>query len=428
MGGDVRVLSGLKRRAELGLITAPDIHYSVIIGGAAFFADRRTVSSAKGRTPGHTDWMRAVTDETDFDALVLRSLGTGATGLKAYAEMTPPQLRALAAAAARHDMPLWSHAYHRDIPPSEVVEAGVDVISHAPYLAAEVVPDFHAWHRRSELPDELTLTQSMDPAAYDALFDAMQSRGTLLDATLAVFELGRDRDASRQAMYRHARLFSRLAARRGIPLVAGTDIASDVAGLPFPAVHYELELLVEEAGLAASDALRAATLNGARALGREAELGSVEAGKLANLLLLRDNPLERIEATRTPLHVIKRGAFVYRGSDPRLPFSDVHQSRRGIYLSGQIGNLPGTLTLVGAGVAAQTRQAMRNIGYLLEDYDLGYEDITRCTLMLADIADWSVASEAYLEYFNPPLPARSAFAADGLALGARVEIECQADP
>jgi enamine deaminase RidA (YjgF/YER057c/UK114 family) len=69
---------------------------------------------------------------------------------------------------------------------------------------------------------------------------------------------------------------------------------------------------------------------------------------------------------------------------------------------------------------------MKNIGSILQEYDLNYQDITKCTLMLANIKDWQKANEAYLPFFDQP-PARSAFATAGLALGAKIEIECVAE-
>ena len=68
-------------------------------------------------------------------------------------------------------------------------------------------------------------------------------------------------------------------------------------------------------------------------------------------------------------------------------------------------------------------QAMRNIGFVLQDHNLDFNDIVKCTLMLADIKDWPLANQAYTPFFTK-LPARSAFAASGLALGAKVEVEC----
>ena len=66
MGGDTRALSSLKRRADNDIIQSPDIYYSVIIGGKAFFSDPRTVASAKGEIPGAVDWMRAVDEYLSF--------------------------------------------------------------------------------------------------------------------------------------------------------------------------------------------------------------------------------------------------------------------------------------------------------------------------------------------------------------------------
>ncbi|HEX5792209.1 MAG TPA: amidohydrolase family protein, partial [Rheinheimera sp.] len=140
MAGDVRVLAGLKRSAELDLIQAPDIYYSVILGGQSFFSDPRTAAAAKGKTPGDTDWMRAVDNNTDVDALMQRALGTGASGIKIYADVPAATVKQLAAAAKKAGLKVWSHAYIGPDKPSAVVAAGVEVISHVPDLSAEVIP------------------------------------------------------------------------------------------------------------------------------------------------------------------------------------------------------------------------------------------------------------------------------------------------
>lgn len=71
-------------------------------------------------------------------------------------------------------------------------------------------------------------------------------------------------------------------------------------------------------------------------------------------------------------------------------------------------------------------QTMQNIAAVLQQHQLGFQSVFKCTLMLADIQDWPAANTVYIQYFNAPLPARSAFAASGLALGAKVEVECMA--
>ena len=107
-----------------------------------------------------------------------------------------------------------------------------------------------------------------------------------------------------------------------------------------------------------------------------------------------------------------------------LPFSEAVEVGGTVYLSGQIGVEPGTLALVEGGMEAEARRTMDNIARTLEAAGLGFEDVVKCTAMLADMADWPAFNEVYVEYFEPPFPARSALGANGLALGARVEVEC----
>jgi 2-iminobutanoate/2-iminopropanoate deaminase len=110
-----------------------------------------------------------------------------------------------------------------------------------------------------------------------------------------------------------------------------------------------------------------------------------------------------------------------------LPFPEGTAVGGLVFLSGQLGNMPGTLTLVEGGIAAEARQALENIATILRGQDLGLENLVRCTVMLADMAEWHAFNAVYAEFFGGvPTPARSAFGCAGLALGARVEIECTA--
>ena len=110
-----------------------------------------------------------------------------------------------------------------------------------------------------------------------------------------------------------------------------------------------------------------------------------------------------------------------------VPFSEGTAVGGLVFLSGQLGNVPGTMALVEGGIEAETRQALRNIATVLEGQGLGLDRLLRCTVMLADIAEWPAFNAVYSEFFSDlPMPARSAFGCCGLALGARVEIECTA--
>ncbi|MGP9799585.1 amidohydrolase family protein [Rheinheimera sp. NSM] len=422
MAGDVRVLAGLKRSAQLDLIQAPDIYYAVILGGPEFFSDPRTAAAAKGETPGDTDWMRSVDDNTDFDALMQRALGTGASGIKIYADVPASKVRQLAAAAKKAGIKVWSHAYIGPDKPSAVVAAGVEAISHVPDLSAEVIPAYKAWRRKDGTISEAVKTASFDSNNYHSLLRSIQQQGIVLDATLTVFEQHRDKGPNRELMFQHGIFLTKLAVQYGIAIAAGTDAFDDAA--PLPELHHELKLLVKLAGLTPAQALQAATLNSAKAIGIDDEVGTVSVAKKANLLILNTNPFDDISNSSDIAHVLKNGRFVYRGDDNRLPFSAARKADGMLWLSGQIGNFPGTMTLAGADIESQMMQTMDNIMAVLQEHQLTAQNVTKCTLMLADINDWAKASEIYKGYFAAPLPARSAFAASGLALNAKVEVEC----
>ena len=109
----------------------------------------------------------------------------------------------------------------------------------------------------------------------------------------------------------------------------------------------------------------------------------------------------------------------------RLPFSSAVRVGELLFVSGAISNRPGTLTLAGGGTAGEARQAMENIGATLKHCGLGFADVVKVTVMLADMSEWAGFNKIYVSYFAPDrLPARSALGANGLALGAKVEVEC----
>lgn len=107
-----------------------------------------------------------------------------------------------------------------------------------------------------------------------------------------------------------------------------------------------------------------------------------------------------------------------------LPFSEAVRVGNTVYLSGQIGVIPGTLKLAPGGIKAEAKQTMDNIKATLEAHGYKMSDLVKCTVMLADMAEWSAFNEVYKTYFANRFPARSAFGANGLALGGRLEVEC----
>jgi 2-iminobutanoate/2-iminopropanoate deaminase len=109
--------------------------------------------------------------------------------------------------------------------------------------------------------------------------------------------------------------------------------------------------------------------------------------------------------------------------DLDLPFSSAVRVGNTLYLSGSIGNIPGTMDLAEGGIQGETRQALENISRTLETFGSSMDRVVKCTVFLADMGEWGAMNEVYRTYFENP-PARSALGASGLALDARVEIEC----
>ena len=112
---------------------------------------------------------------------------------------------------------------------------------------------------------------------------------------------------------------------------------------------------------------------------------------------------------------------------PTRPFSPAVRVGNMLYLSGQIGVRPNaTGELVPGGIEGETRQTLENIRDVLVRSGSSMDRVVKCLVMMADMREWDRMNAVYATYFPTHKPARSAFGATGLALGARVEIECAA--
>jgi reactive intermediate/imine deaminase len=109
------------------------------------------------------------------------------------------------------------------------------------------------------------------------------------------------------------------------------------------------------------------------------------------------------------------------------PFSPATRVGNTLYLAGQVGTAADAKgnALVPGGIAAETKRVMLNIKDVLEKSGSDMEHVAKCTVFLADMKEWDAMNEVYRTFFKEgKYPARSAFGANGLALNARVEIEC----
>jgi imidazolonepropionase-like amidohydrolase len=295
MAGDGRALAELSRAALVGDIESPAIYYAALAAGPEFFSDERVVAVSRGVRPGEAPWARAVSPQTDWRQMVAEARGTGATAIKVYAAVSAPVLRPLVREAHRQGLRVWAHATLFPARPSEVVEAGVDAISHASLLAwegADRLPEFTE-RRRVEPPP-------LGDPRIQRLIAEMKRRGTVLDATL--FVLG---DAPPE-IRRWSAEVTRAAWAAGVPVSAGTDsIGVDAPGTP-PNIHEELALLVD-AGIPPLAAIAAGTRDGARAIGIQASRGTIAPGKAADLVVLSADPVADIRHTRDIVMVFRNG-------------------------------------------------------------------------------------------------------------------------
>jgi 2-iminobutanoate/2-iminopropanoate deaminase len=125
-----------------------------------------------------------------------------------------------------------------------------------------------------------------------------------------------------------------------------------------------------------------------------------------------------------PPHTTPVEYFPVPGPRP-LPFAEAVRVGEILYLSGQIGT-DSTGKLVPGGIGPETRQTLTNVAAVLARHGATLADVFKCTAMLADMDEWAAMNQVYVTFFRSHLPARSAFGTTGLALGARLELECVA--
>lgn len=323
MADDLRAVMEYVRAARVGEVPGPDIYAAALFAGPDFFDDPRTAAAAEGVKPGTVPWMRAVTDATNLPEAVTLARGTSAIAIKLYDNLRPQDVRAITAEAHKQGMRVWAHGMVFPTPPADVVAAGVDSISHTCYLAYHISNPRPTTYRDRRLV-EIDKLKGGDNPEMTALFKDMAARGIVLDATLRVYQEYDRRLAAKPDMKPRphctlevASALTAQARRAGVTIVTGTDGVPPAAH-PWPALYDELELLHARAGMTHGEVIRAATLDGAKVIGQEAEMGSIEAGKLANFIVLDRDPLADLGNLRSIRFTVKRGTRIDRAAYPPI--------------------------------------------------------------------------------------------------------------
>jgi imidazolonepropionase-like amidohydrolase len=256
----------------------------------------REAYAAAGQVP----WLLAVTDTTDLEAALRGARESGMTGIKMYSDLEPSLVNAIARSARAAGFRVWSHAAVFPTKPSVLAESGVHVISHAAFFVweppAEMPPTYnepHPWNAFG--PPAPYASVSPDDPAVVAVLATMREHGVILDPTITV--MGRLSEEART----WAVNLTRSAHGMGIPIATGTDNVS---------LFEEIEALVDDVGLTPLEALASATSVAAAVIGVDGELGSLEVGKVADLVVYFADPSVEITALRRPSRVFRSGAMV----------------------------------------------------------------------------------------------------------------------
>jgi imidazolonepropionase-like amidohydrolase len=265
----------------------------------------------------------------DIAPVIDRLKKAGCLEVKTYSSIDPALVPAIVAYAHGHGMRVVGHL-PGDLTAQQAVDAGYDAISHLPALFAAARDKGAPRPRsRAEWFEQIAKMDFTRPAMQKLIADLARRR-VVIDDTVALYDQlfytheeaakrepgiatlprelatgigtlpAADAPAAARAFARYLELIG-LLHKRGVTLVAGTDIA-----VPGHSVHRELELYVE-AGFTPMEAIQAATLAPARHMRLDKELGTIEPGKRADLVVVRGNPLARISDLRNTQLVVARG-------------------------------------------------------------------------------------------------------------------------
>ena len=298
MAGDARTLASLSRDAYTGDILSPDIYYSALMAGPQFFSDPRSIATARGGIAGHMPYMLGVTDSTDLGVAMAQAKGTGAWGIKLYANLSAALVIKIVTEAKKQGLLVWGHAWLSPAKPSEMVMAGVSSISHAPLLVYDKMDSIPSSWEKGIHPAKFW--DDSIPAIPET-FRLMKTHNCILDATLSACDKWARENHAFQYYYEITKRMTARAHQAGVKICAGTD--DDQEGF----VQHEMQLLVRDAGFSPADALVAATLYGAEALAIDKTHGTVEINKIADLVVLDKNPLDNIDNIKSVFMVIKSG-------------------------------------------------------------------------------------------------------------------------
>ena len=294
-GGDARNVKLYKAEQDSGSIVGPDVYFSSLWAGPSYYGGRERMDT-RGHVTENAPWSQEIKDTTSSEQLermILEAKEFGCTGLKLYNDISFDMLKKIVPLCREHGLKAWGHFATFPAVAREVVEAGVETVSHV-YLIDGTEGFIPAFKTKRFSPAEIERRTS--------IFTEMARRGTILDATVLI---GMN-DYRKEFVPRYVNE----AYRSGVKIAAGTDWVRLENGRINSVFMDELYLLADSCGMSIPDVLRAATVVGAEVLGQVGKLGVIREGAEADLIVLKSNPLESLQALRQRLALYMNGKKV----------------------------------------------------------------------------------------------------------------------
>lgn len=279
-GGDVRIIKQYQAKQENGILVGPTVYTSSFWAGPGYYK-MIGQSDTQGYPTENTPWNQEVTDSLtneQLERLILDAKEYGCTGLKLYNDLSYALLLRIIPLCLKHDLKPWAHFATLPATAMEVVKAGATTVSHANLIDGIDEQNASVDTQRNTLEK---VTERSE------LYKEMIQQGTILDPTLYTCV---ENNMPANTFY------TREAYRAGVKIVAGTDYIN-LKDQKYESVFLdELNLLADSCGMSIPDVLRAATIVGAEVIGKSGTLGIIRKGAEADLLILKENPLESLSA------------------------------------------------------------------------------------------------------------------------------------
>jgi imidazolonepropionase-like amidohydrolase len=254
---------------------------------------------------------KQVRTEQDIREEVRKQASDGVDFIKLYVGLHPDLVRAAVNEAHVHGLKVIGHLYLTSW--TDAANLGIDALTHgvpvSPFLLTE--DKQRIFYEAGDDPFNHFLWLSLvdlNTTKIKEMISTLVKHNIPVDPTLDIYEAMLKDDMKDKYLWPKVLKLTKMMYEDGVKILSGTDIPN-FGLLPGQSLHHELELL-REAGINSSDIIRIATVNGAQALGISDKVGTVQAGKEANMIVLTSNPLVNISNTKKIEEVINEGNFV----------------------------------------------------------------------------------------------------------------------